>query len=104
MMQGLIEFLKSKIFIVQLLLATLLLTLLFVFTYNLLNAYTRHGETVTVPNLRDMKISQLESFLKNRNLNFKIADSSVYIVDKPPGIVVEQDPLPNSHVKENRTI
>lgn len=103
-MQGMIEFLKSKIFIVQLLLATIFLTLLFVFTYQWLNAYTRHGETVTVPNLKNMKISQLSNFLKDRNLTFKVADSSVFIIDKPAGIVIEQDPVPNSHVKENRTI
>ena len=103
-MQNIIAFLKSKTFVVQLVLAALLLTLVFIFTYNWLGAYSRHGETVTVPNLRDMKLSQLTSFLKDRNLSFKVADSSVYILDKPAGIVVEQDPLPNSHVKENRTI
>ena len=103
-MQNVIAFLKSKTFVVQLVLATLFFVLIFVFTYNWLGAYTKHGETVTVPNLKDMKLSQLENFLKDRNLSYKVADSSVFILDKPAGIVVEQDPLPNAHVKENRTI
>jgi len=103
-MQNLFNFLKSKVFAVQLLFATVLLTLIFVCTYQWLNAYTRHGETVTVPDLKGMKLTQLESFLQGKNLSYKIADSSVFILDKPAGIVVEQDPIPGSHVKENRTI
>ncbi len=104
MMQNSFEFLRSRVFALQLLIATVFLTLVFVFTYKWLNAYTKHGETVTVPDVRNMKIANLEKFLKDRNLNFKVADSSVYIIDKAPGLVVEQDPLPNAHVKENRTI
>ena len=103
-MQNVIEFFKSKTFVVQLSIATVFLTLVFVFTYQWLSAYTKHGETVTVPDLKGMKISQLENFLKDKSLNYKISDSSVYILDKPAGMVVEQDPLPNSHVKENRTV
>ncbi len=103
-MQNVIEFFKSKVFVVQLVLATVLLTIIFFSTYQWLDSYTRHGETVTVPDLKGMKLAQLEQFLKDKNLAFKVADSSVFILDKPAGMVVEQDPLPNSHVKENRTV
>ena len=49
------------------------------------------------PNLKDMKLSQLESFLKERNLSFRVADSSVFILDKPAGIVV----FPEGQTTEN---
>ena len=103
-MNNLLAFLKSKTFFAQIIVAVVLLTAIFVFTYNWLSAYTRHGETVTVPDLKGLPIAQLKNFLKNKNLDYKVADSSVFILDKPAGIVVEQDPYPGSHVKENRTI
>lgn len=103
-MQNFIAFIKSKTFALHFSLGIVLLTLIFVFTYQWLNAYTNHGETVTVPNLKGMRVSQLEQFLKGKNLSYKVTDSSVFMLDKPAGTVVEQDPYPNSHVKENRII
>lgn len=99
-----IEFLRSRVFFIQLGLALLVMLLILMVTYNWLGSYTNHGETVSVPNLKDMKYADLEKFLKDKSFNVKISDSSIYILDKPAGVVVEQDPAPNELVKEGRTI
>lgn len=99
-----IEFLRSRVFFIQLGLALLVMLLILMVTYNWLGSYTNHGETVSVPNLKDMKYANLEKFLKDKSFNVKISDSSIYILDKPAGVVVEQDPAPNELVKEGRTI
>jgi len=84
--------------------AIVFLFLLFGFTYKWLDSYTNHGSTVTVPDLRGLKVSTVENFLKDKALRIKIADSSVFDLEKPPGTVIEQDPAPAEKVKENRTI
>jgi beta-lactam-binding protein with PASTA domain len=97
-------FITSKIFLLNLLGAFTFLFLLFGFTYKWLDSYTNHGSTITVPDLRGLKVSTLENFLKDKAIRFKVADSSVFDLEKPPGTVIEQDPAPSEKVKENRTI
>jgi len=99
-----IEFIRSRVFYIQLGLALVVTILILMVTYKWLGSYTNHGETVSVPNLKDMKYVDLEKFLKDKSFNVKISDSSIYILDKPAGVVVEQDPAPNELVKEGRTI
>jgi eukaryotic-like serine/threonine-protein kinase len=98
------DFITSKIFLFNFLGAFVFLFLLFGFTYKWLDSYTHHGSTITVPDLRGLKVSTLDNFLKNKALRIKIADSSVFDLEKPPGTVIEQDPAPAEKVKENRTI
>jgi beta-lactam-binding protein with PASTA domain len=68
-----------------------------------INIFTKHGETITVPELYGIKTTEIESFLAERDLNFKIIDS-IYDNKRERGVVLEQDPLPDSQVKEGRTI
>jgi hypothetical protein len=98
------DFLTSKIFLLNLLGSLVFLFIFFGFTYKWLDSYTNHGSTVTVPDLRGLKVSSVENFLKDKALRVKVADSSVFDLDKPPGTVIEQDPAPAEKVKENRTI
>ncbi|MBK6642594.1 MAG: PASTA domain-containing protein [Bacteroidetes bacterium] len=103
-MKKFFDFIKSRIFLVNLLLAGAVMLLAFGFTYKWLNSYTRHGSSVSVPDLRGMQIAKIDDFLKFKNLRYKIADSTVFDLEKPPGTVIEQDPQPNEKVKEDRTI
>ena len=97
-------FFSSSLFLKHLLaLIGTVLLILFV-TYQWLDAFTNHGETISVPDLRGMKVSEIESFLAGKQLEVKISDSSVFIVDKQPGTVIDQDPAPNDKVKEGRTV
>ncbi len=77
------------------------LILIFFFAY--LPSTTKHGETVTVPNLEGMSLLEMDDFLKNRQLNYEVSDSN--FVDKyPPLTILKQFPLAGSHVKEKRKI
>jgi eukaryotic-like serine/threonine-protein kinase len=78
-----------------------LLGVLYFFTY--LPNTTNHGETITVPNVEGVTISELERFLVNRNLRYEINDSS-YSAEYPPLTVLKQFPHAGSKVKEGRKI
>ncbi len=67
-----------------------------------LGFYTRHGEGIPVPQLKGMQVEKAMSLLKEQGFEYKI--DSVYVFDKAPGAVVEQDPDAGTNVKENRTI
>jgi beta-lactam-binding protein with PASTA domain len=103
-MSNLITILLSRKFLLHLL-AAITVALLFIgLAYKWLESYTNHGNTITVPDLRNMTVERAESFLKNKSLRLKIADSSVFELNKPPHVVIEQDPAPGHKVKDNRTI
>lgn len=93
-----------KGFLIHLLLMVLLVAAIFIgfFNFYLPNS-TDHGETVTVPDLNGMKLSEIESFLGSRDLRFAISDSS-FSSDFPPLTVLSQNPVPGAKVKENRRI
>lgn len=79
------------------------LVLLLSYFYIYLPAATNHGETITVPNVEGMSVTDLEEFLVNRNLRYEINDSS-YSDDYPPLTVLKQYPQAGAKVKENRVI
>ncbi len=66
-------------------------------------SYTKHGESVSVPDLRGKTWSEATRLVESRNLNYKIADSS-YDLKLSPLAVMDQNPRPNTKVKESRTI
>lgn len=68
-----------------------------------LSFYTRHGESVTVPDLRGLSVEEASQILSNKKLRFEIVDS-VYIRGKKPGSIVEQIPAAELSVKEGRII
>jgi eukaryotic-like serine/threonine-protein kinase len=103
-MNKIFRFVFSRLFILNLALIVVFVVVLFFTVYSWLGSYTNHGETVTVPDLKGQTLLQVEEFLSNKNLRFAIMDSSVFDSSKPKGTVIEQEPAPNSKVKENRTI
>jgi eukaryotic-like serine/threonine-protein kinase len=98
-----IKFLKSKLFWGNVAGAVILIVLIIMFTMNWLEKYTNFGETITVPDLKGMSMEQVERQLKSKNLEYAILDS-LYDKDLKPSAVIDQNPKPNSKVKENRTI
>jgi beta-lactam-binding protein with PASTA domain len=94
---------KRKI-LIHLVASILAMTIIVLTLVSWLGSYTNHGETVTVPNVKGMKYAELKEYLENKNLDVKISDSSMFLLDKGPGVVIEQDPRPNEQVKEGRTI
>ena len=72
-------------------------------TFMLLESYTHHGESITVPDLNGMTLDQVERHLKSKALRYTILDSA-YLKDLKPETVLDQNPRPGSKVKENRRI
>ena len=98
------EYLKSKVFGTQLLLAIALLAVIGYLFMHWLTFTTDHGHEIIVPDLRKMTEQQVEDAVDELNLEYVLLDSVDYNSHFPKHTVVEQDPLPGSKVKVNRKI
>ncbi len=97
------DYLKTKTFRKNLIIAAVSIIAFLLFIFYSLGFYTHHGEGMPVPKLKGLSIEKAIALLEAEGLRYQINDS-VYLIDKEPGIVVEQDPDPNTNVKANRTI
>lgn len=68
-----------------------------------LDVYTRHGETVTVPNVREMTVEEAEKAFHREGLVCVISDTR-YVKNLAAGIVLDMKPNAGEKVKEGRTI
>lgn len=68
-----------------------------------LDVYTRHGETVTVPNVREMTVEEAEKAFRQEGLVCVISDTR-YVKNLAAGIVLDMKPNAGEKVKEGRTI
>ncbi len=76
---------------------------LFLLTFWWLKCYTNHGESLQVPSYVGMNLREATKKAHSRDFGVLVNDS-LYIPGKPPGEVVNQNPAPQSRVKEGRTI
>lgn len=83
------------------LLAVIILTVILVFVA--LRLYTRHGQNVSVPELRRLNLAEVKKICDERGLKFEISDS-VYSSAAAPGTVIDQTPPATFKVKKDRTI
>ena len=96
------KYLRTDTFRKNLIAALIGLTVLFLLIVFGLNTYTRHNESVSVPELRGMLINDAVKKLQAEGFEYDL--DSVYQMDARPGLVIEQDPDPETKVKENRTL
>lgn len=68
-----------------------------------LNSFTRHGETITVPDFTGYYYQELEGQPEFAKFKFTIIDS-IYDSSKEKGSIVSQDPNADSKVKNGRHI
>jgi beta-lactam-binding protein with PASTA domain len=101
-MGNFIAYLKTKSFRNNLLAAVCTVIAILLIAFFSLRYYTKHGEGLNVPELKGLSLSQAVTKLEELGLRYEI--DSVYVMDKPPGIVTDQDPDANTFVKGNRTI
>jgi len=101
-MNKFLAYLKTKTFRTNLIIAIVAVTSFILLIFFSLRYYTRHGEGVPVPKLQGLTVEEAIKSLEAQGLTYHI--DSVYQMDKPPGMVVEQDPDANTNVKLNRTI
>lgn len=68
-----------------------------------LKSYTKHGESVAVPDLKGLYLEEAQKLLESNDLYIEVIDS-VYVHDKPLATIIEQVPSTKSVVKKNRAI
>ncbi|MFV0365764.1 MAG: PASTA domain-containing protein [Mangrovibacterium sp.] len=102
-MKRFFSFLISKSFLIQLIIAIVLLMVGFMITLTAISNYTNHGESYEVPTLRGVNVQDAEMLLEKNKMNLVIADS-LFVDDEAPGAVLEQQPKAGQQVKEGRKV
>lgn len=97
------KFITSRAFFMHLTIAVVLVALLLFVTFKSLQIYTQHGVSYPVPALTGLDIEEATESAQANKLRVEVIDS-VYNKNFEPGTVVDQLPLANSKVKENRVI
>ena len=97
------SFKKNKYFWLNIAAMILVVIALFFVVLKGLDLYTRHGESVVVPNVQGMTVDEAAKMFRNHGLVCQVSDS-VYIKDKAAGIVLEINPAAGQKVKEGRTV
>lgn len=103
-MKDFLVFLKSKIFLKQLILALGVFVASLFFLSWWLGVTTKHNQKIEVPDLHKKTLAQVKLLLKERDLDFKVIDSASYNPDYPKKSVIEQNPEAGDFVKEKRKI
>ncbi|MES2456257.1 MAG: PASTA domain-containing protein [Bacteroidota bacterium] len=101
-MGNFISYLKTKSFRNNLIAAVLTVSILLFIAFFSLRYYTKHGQGLEVPAVKGLSFTQAVSKLEE--LGFRYEVDSVYVMDTPPGTVIDQDPDSRTFVKDNRTI
>lgn len=101
---SLIQFIKSKTFLKQLVFAFVGLVVFAFVVMKWLNISTNHSQKIEVPNLEKMSLSEVEKTLAELDLRLFVIDSASYNPEYPAKSVIDQDPEPGDFVKENRKI
>lgn len=97
------KFFYSKKFLINLAIALLIVVLFIWGIFKFIDNYTDHGETISVPSLEGMSIEEVKNTLTEKKLRYTILDS-IFIEKTDKGVVLEQNPLKDELVKQNRTI
>jgi eukaryotic-like serine/threonine-protein kinase len=98
-----LSFIKSKTFRNHLILAIAAGIGLLWFSLKMLDVYTMHGKTITVPDLEGMTPDESQRVLKRMNLR-QVVNDSIFDSNREKGTISSQNPLSGVDVKKNRTI
>ncbi len=99
-----LRFVFSKVFLLQLIFATILLMLLSYGVLKWLDRTTNHGEFIEVPVLIGKTLDVTKKETQNLKLQIVVQDSANYNPNYPIYSVIEQSPMAKSLVKEQRKI
>lgn len=99
-----VQFMFTKTFWVQVLLAIALIVVLCFGYLFWLDWHTNHGQQITVPDLTRKSLTEVDDILDELDLRRHIIDSASFNPDYPPRSVIEQNPAAGLFVKENRQI
>jgi len=99
-----INFLLSKVFWKQALIALAGVGLLLFVLFQILRISTNHNQKIEVPDLSKLEITEVSSVLKELDLRYIIIDSASFNPAYPKKSVIRQNPEAGDIVKENRQI
>jgi len=102
--KGFWYFISSKVFLINLGILAIVLTILFFLLSMWMKRYTKHGTSLSVPNFVGMDVDAALRASSKDKLNLLVIDSSTYNPKVEGGVILEQSPVPDSKVKEQRTI
>lgn len=102
-MENFFRFLISRVFWKHLAILAGIAVFIILSVFTGLKIYTRHGRAYAVPDLHGLTIEEAELVTGARKLRYNVSDS-VFISHEERGTVIDQNPMPNFRVKENRTI
>ena len=97
------HFVFSKTFLKHFLASLGILGVLIWIVFILMNTYTKHGQYIDVPQFAGQNIEQIKSDPAYSDFEFVVIDS-VFDLKSQKGMILRQDPYPNSKVKTNRKI
>ena len=98
-----LDTLTIKRFLIHLLLMALLIILIFGGVLLWLKFYTNHGQEKELKNYVGTHIDKATKHAKKHSFQMIVKDS-VHKVDQPGGLIIAQNPISGSKVKENRKI
>lgn len=99
-----LKYLKSREFWLTMLgIVALGVIIYLVVFFVFLPSYTRHGESVIVPEVTEGTLEEAIGKLEEKDLRYEVADS-IFISNLAPGSVISQDPNGMSKVKPGRRI
>jgi len=98
-----ISYIKTSVFRKSILKIVVLYAVLIAISWFWLKWYTDHGEFVSVPDLKGMKLEDAISSLEDRDLEYLVVDS-IYDRKARPGTILDQNPVAESQVKEGRQV
>lgn len=101
--EGFFEYLKSRVFLKQLLFILGSLILLLFIIQMWLRFYTNHGQKIELPKFVGQQLDEAKEVADDKSFELVVVDS-IFIVGKPGGLITDQNPKPGSLVKENRKI
>ncbi|HMR88851.1 MAG TPA: PASTA domain-containing protein, partial [Saprospiraceae bacterium] len=92
---GFFEYIKSKLFLKQLLFIFGLLFLIIFLAQLLLKVYTNHGQKLELPKYIGKNIDDAKEAADDASFEIVVNDS-IFIVGKEGGIITDQNPKPGS--------
>lgn len=97
------SFKRNRFFWLNLIAMTIVVIAAIWGTLHWLDNYTRHGQSITVPNVKGLPLQAAEAEIAKLGLNATVVDSN-YVKGMPAEAILEQTPEARSKVKLGRTV
>jgi beta-lactam-binding protein with PASTA domain len=102
-MSELKAYLKSKIFLKNLVRGISSVIGVIIILMIFIRVYTHHNHSVAVPDFTDLPLADAKKYIKEKHLRYEVYDS-IYIAKKEKGVIIDQHPKPGNLVKKHRIV